>query len=49
MFDPFFLQGVAGNPALNQGDHLHPNATGVKIEVARIKPAVEALLDRVGK
>jgi acyl-CoA thioesterase-1 len=49
MFDPFFLQGVAGNPALNQGDHLHPNAAGVKMEVARIKPAVEALLDRVGK
>ena len=44
MYDPFFLQGVAGNPALNQADHIHPNAAGVKVIVARIKPAVEALL-----
>jgi acyl-CoA thioesterase-1 len=48
MFDPFFLQGVAANPALNQADHIHPNAEGVKRVVARIKPAVEALLARVG-
>jgi len=46
LFDPFFLQGVAGNPALNQDDHMHPNAAGVAIEVARIKPLVEKLLDR---
>jgi acyl-CoA thioesterase-1 len=45
IFDPFFLQGVAGNPALNQDDHMHPNAAGVAIEVARIKPLVEKLLD----
>ena len=47
VFDPFFLQGVAGNPALNQGDMIHPNAVGVKQVVARIKPAVERLLDEV--
>lgn len=46
MFDPFFLQGVAADPALNQADHIHPNAEGVKRVVARIKPAVEALLAR---
>jgi acyl-CoA thioesterase-1 len=45
IFDPFFLRGVAGNPALNQDDHMHPNAAGVAIEVARIKPLVEKLLD----
>ncbi len=47
LFDPFFLDGVAGDPALNQADHIHPNPTGVKKVVARIKPAVEALLREV--
>jgi acyl-CoA thioesterase-1 len=47
IFDPFFLQGVAGDPALNQADHIHPNPEGVKRVVARIKPAVEALLAEV--
>jgi acyl-CoA thioesterase-1 len=49
LFDPFFLQGVAGNPALNQGDHMHPNAAGVKLEVARMVPLVDRLLDEVRK
>jgi acyl-CoA thioesterase-1 len=44
LFDPFFLAGIAGNPALNQDDHIHPNAQGVRLEVARIKPLVERLL-----
>ncbi len=48
LFDPFFLAGVAGNPALNQDDHIHPNAQGVKIEVARLKPLVERLLQQSG-
>ena len=48
VFDPFFLAGVAADPALNQADGIHPNATGVKRVVARITPAVEALLDKVG-
>jgi acyl-CoA thioesterase I len=47
LFDPFFLQGVAGDPALNQADHIHPNPEGVKRVVARIKPEVEALLAEV--
>ncbi len=47
IYDPFFLDGVAGDPALNQADHIHPNATGVKKVVARIKPAVEQLLREV--
>jgi acyl-CoA thioesterase-1 len=41
---PFFLDGVAGDPKLNQQDGLHPNPDGVAIVVARILPAVEALL-----
>jgi acyl-CoA thioesterase-1 len=47
IFDPFFLVGIAGNPALNQADGIHPNEAGVAIEVARLKPLVERLLDRV--
>ena len=44
IYDPFFLAGVAGDPALNQADRIHPNPEGVKRVVARILPAVEALL-----
>lgn len=47
LYDKFFLQGVAGDPALNQPDHIHPNADGVKRVVARIKPAVEKLLREI--
>ncbi len=41
---PFFLDGVAGDPKLNQPDGLHPTASGVEIIVGRILPAVEELL-----
>ena len=49
IYDPFFLAGVAGNPALNQADHIHPNPAGVKIEVARLAPLVAKLLAEVPK
>lgn len=41
---PFFLDGVASDPALNQGDGLHPNARGVEAIVARILPYVKKLI-----
>lgn len=41
---PFFLDGVAGTPALNLPDGVHPTAAGVDIIVARMLPAVEAFL-----
>jgi acyl-CoA thioesterase-1 len=41
---PFFLEGVAMNPDLNQPDGLHPNARGVAMIVERIAPDVAALL-----
>jgi acyl-CoA thioesterase-1 len=41
---PFFLEGVALDPALNQPDGLHPNPDGVDVIVKRIAPAVEKLL-----
>jgi acyl-CoA thioesterase-1 len=43
-YDPFFLEGVAAAPALNQADRIHPNAEGVRHIVARLLPQVEALL-----
>jgi acyl-CoA thioesterase-1 len=41
---PFFLDGVAANPHLNQADGMHPNPLGVEVIVQRILPAVETLL-----
>jgi acyl-CoA thioesterase-1 len=49
VFYPFFLEGVATNPALNQSDGVHPNAAGVEAIVDRIVPAVEQLIARVRK
>ena len=47
LFDPFFLEGVATDPALNQPDGMHPNAEGVRRVVARLLPLVEKLLSEV--
>ena len=47
IYDPFFLEGVAGMPALNQDDRLHPNSAGVRHIVARLLPLVERLLGMV--
>ncbi|MEX2644423.1 MAG: arylesterase, partial [Acetobacterales bacterium] len=44
VFYPFFLEGVATVPALNQSDGIHPNAEGVEAIVGRILPYVEKLL-----
>ena len=41
---PFFLDGVAMDPELNQPDGLHPNARGVARIVERIAPRVAELL-----
>lgn len=41
---PFFLDGVAANPALNLPDGMHPTAEGVAVMVERILPAVEKLI-----
>ena len=43
---PFFLDGVAAEPALNQHDGLHPNAAGVRVIVAAITPYVLDLLKK---
>ena len=41
---PFFLDGVAGDPRLNQADGVHPNAAGVEVIVERILPATRRLV-----
>ncbi len=41
---PFFLEGVAADPALNQADGIHPNAKGVEIIVGRLLPLVRKLV-----
>ena len=46
---PFFLEGVAGDPKLDQPDGLHPNAQGVEIIVQKILPSVEALLKQANR
>ena len=46
---PFFLEGVATDPALNQADGLHPNQKGVDALVARILPKVVELIERIEK
>ena len=47
-FYPFFLDGVAANPALNQADGIHPNAKGEQIVVDRITPYVVRALGLAG-
>ncbi|HLF21995.1 MAG TPA: arylesterase [Aestuariivirga sp.] len=46
MLYPFFLDGVAAEPSLNQADGIHPNGKGVDIIVERIMPSVEGLIRR---
>ncbi|HEY4076229.1 MAG TPA: arylesterase [Rhizomicrobium sp.] len=43
LFYPFFLDGVALNPKLNQADGMHPNPEGVKVIVTRMLPYVKKL------
>jgi acyl-CoA thioesterase-1 len=45
---PFFLEGIAEQPAFNLGDGIHPNQAGVAKIVAGILPSVEAALDEIG-
>jgi acyl-CoA thioesterase I len=42
---PFFLEGVAMNPNLNQPDGVHPNEHGVAIMVDHIAPLVAKMIE----
>ena len=47
LFYPFFLEGVAAIPELNQADGIHPNAKGVAEIVNRIRPTILQLVDEI--
>ena len=44
-FVPFFLEGVAGVPALNQSDGLHPNAEGNERIASTVWKALEPIAE----
>jgi acyl-CoA thioesterase I len=44
---PFFLEGVAANPKLNQADGMHPTAEGVDVLVKNILPTVQAFVGAI--
>ena len=45
-FMPFLLDGVAGNPALNQSDGIHPTAEGYAAVSDHLWPYLQPLLKR---
>jgi acyl-CoA thioesterase I len=47
---PFFLEGIAGEPALNQSDGIHPTAEGYRIVTETVFPYVKkAVAEKKGK
>ena len=46
VFVPFYLDGVAGIPTLNNSDGIHPNAEGARIIAGTIWRALEPVLDK---
>ena len=45
---PFLLEGVAGNPALNQADGIHPNIAGAKIVADQLYNKLRSMKDSIG-
>lgn len=44
---PFFLEGVAGDPKLNQPDFIHPTAAGYTLVAETVYPYVVAALKQI--
>jgi acyl-CoA thioesterase I len=44
-FVPFYLEGVAGIPSLNNSDGIHPNASGARIIAETLWRALEPVLE----
>jgi acyl-CoA thioesterase-1 len=44
---PFYLEGVAADPTLNQADAMHPNDAGVAIIVQRLEPVVASFVSEL--
>jgi acyl-CoA thioesterase-1 len=47
-FVPFLLEGVAGDPALNQADGIHPNEKGAHVIADALYPRLRTLVDQMG-
>ena len=47
VFYPFFLEGVAAQPSLNQADGIHPNAAGIDVIVTGLTPYILTALQRL--
>jgi acyl-CoA thioesterase-1 len=43
---PFFLEGVAGDPTLNQWDRVHPNAAGQRVLAENVWRVLEPMLSK---
>ncbi len=43
---PFFLEGVATRPELNQADGIHPTADGYRVIVDHLMPILEPLMEK---
>jgi acyl-CoA thioesterase I len=46
-FVPFLLQGVAGMPALNQPDGIHPNEQGARVIAEALYPKLRDIIDQI--
>ncbi len=46
---PFFLEGVAADPVLNQPDFIHPNSAGYSVLIEHIYPYVVEAIEQVEK
>ena len=44
---PFFLEGVGGNPELNQWDRVHPNAAGQRVLADNVWRVLEPMLRKM--
>ena len=44
---PFFLEGVSGNPDLNQWDQVHPNAAGQRVLAENVWRVLEPILRKI--
>jgi acyl-CoA thioesterase-1 len=49
LFVPFLLEGVAGDPALNLQDSIHPNSQGQERMARHVLPTVEKALKKLQK
>lgn len=48
-FLPFLLEGVAGDPALNQADGIHPNEQGARVIAEHLYPMLRDFVDQLPK